>query len=812
LGRVLGIIYVIKGKNIIFMRAKKRFKLLMPFYFAICIALFPLGIRAQKVTMSGYVKDKSNGEVLIGAYAQLKDKSIGAVTNVYGFYSLTTNPGNYILTVSYMGYGTLEVPVDLSKNAYLNCELEIATKTLKEVVVTAKKSNENVVSSQMSLTRLSAATIKQVPVIYGETDIMRTLQLLPGVKSTGEAGTGLSVRGGTRDQNMIILDEAPVYNANHLGGLFSVFNNDAIKSVELYKGNIPVSYGGRLSSLVDIRMKDGNFKQFAASGGIGTISSRLTLEMPIVKDKGSIMISGRRTYIDLLTKLVSKIYDTVQEIPYSFYDLNLKANYSIDENNRVYLSGYFGRDGFSSNNNNDMKTSFNWGNYTGTTRWNHTFNQQLFSNFTFLISDYDYKFGNEMKIGREQKILKFDFSAAIKDYSFKTDLGYYLNEKNIIRFGIGTIYHDFNTGEVDGRNDTVKFNFKMPIMKSVENSAYLGNEQKINDRLTLKYGLRFSLFSNIGSAIVNHLDENYYTIKQDTIAKNKFYNTYHGFEPRLGTNFVISENSSLKAGYSRTYQYLLVASNSVAGNPLDVWISVNKNIKPEIADLFSVGYFRNFLQNKIEGSVEVYYKNMQNQVDFKEFSQPLFNPRVDEALRFGKGRAYGIEFSLRKNEGKLTGWISYTLSRSERKIKDIQEKDWYLSPYDVPNDFSIVAMYELTKRLSISTVWVYQTGRPFNSPAARWEFGKLILPYYPGRNKDRYPNYHRLDLSVTVKSKIKPNKRWHGEWIFSAYNAYNQDNASSIYFETDKLNPLRTKAMQSTLFKIMPSVTYNFNF
>jgi hypothetical protein len=597
-----------------------------------------------------------------------------------------------------------------------------------------------------------------------------------------------------------------------MGGIFSVFNNDAIKSVELYKGNIPVSYGGRLASLIDIRMKDGNFKQFAASGGIGTISSRLTLEMPIVKDKGSIMISGRRTYIDLLTKLASKITDSIQEIPYKFYDLNLKANYSLDENNRVYLSGYFGRDNLSSTNANDTKTSFDWGNYTGTARWNHTFNQKLFSNFTFLISNYDYQFGYEVKIGREKKIMKTDFSAAIKDYSFKTDLGFYLNEKNTIRFGIGSIYHDFNTGKVDGQNDTVKFNFKMPLMKSIENSAYLGNDQEINEWLTLKYGLRFSLFSNIGPAIVDHLNADYLTIRQDTIVKNKIYNTYHGIEPRIGANFIISENSSIKTGYSRTYQYLLVASNSVAGNPLDVWISVNKNIKPEIADQVSVGYFRNFLQNKIEGSVEVYYKNMQNQVDFKEFSEPLFNPRVDEALRFGKGRAYGIELSLRKNEGKFTGWVSYTLSRSERKIKDIQEKDWYLSPYDIPHDFSIVAMYELTKRINVSAVWVYQTGRPFNSPAARWEFGKLILPYYPGRNKDRYPNYHRLDLSLTLKSKVKPNKRFRGEWVFSAYNAYNKDNATSIYFETDKTDPLRTKAMQSSLFRIMPSITYNFNF
>jgi hypothetical protein len=594
--------------------------------------------------------------------------------------------------------------------------------------------------------------------------------------------------------------------------MFSVFNNDAIKSVDLYKGNIPVSQGGRLASLVDIRMKDGNNKQFNATGGIGTISSRLTLEAPIVKEKGSFMISGRRTYIDLLTKAAAKLNDKMVEVPYNFYDLNMKSNYTIDNNNRVYLSGYFGRDVFNMGANTNNKTNFDWGNYTATARWNHTFNPKLFSNFTLLLSDYDYLFGNEMKVGRKEKLYKFEYDASIRDYSAKADLGYYLDGKNTINFGIATIYHDFNTGRIHGQDDTVKFDLKMPVMKSIENSAYLGNTQELSNIISLKYGLRFSLFSNIGPAYDNHLNSDYESVKQDTIKKNKIFNTYSGLEPRLGATFNISERSSIKAGYSRTYQYLLVASNSIAGNPLDVWISVNKNIKPEIANQYSLGYFRNFFDNKIEASVELYYKNMVNQIEFKEFAEPQFNQVVEEELRFGKGRAYGLELTLRKNEGKFSGWVSYSYSRSERKIKDIQEKGWYLSPYDIPNDLSIVGMYQISKRTSLSAVWVYQNGRPFNSPSARWEYGNLILPYYPGRNKDRYPDYHRLDISATIQNKKNFNRRFKGEWVISVYNIYNQKNAASIYFERDELSTYRTRAMKSTMFSFMPSVTYNFKF
>ena len=647
--------------------------------------------------------------------------------------------------------------------------------------------------------------------MLGETDVIKTLSLMPGVKLTGEASSSLSIRGGNRDQNLLMLDEAIVYNASHLGGFFSVFNNDAIKNIELYKGNIPAQYGGRLSSLIDVRMKDGNNKKISGTGGIGIISSRLTLEVPVVKNKGSIIISGRRTYYDLLFKMLHSLDDTIPELPVHFYDLNMKANYTVNEKHRLFISGYFGRDAADLSVGEDISSAFNWGNYTGTLRWNYIINSRLFSNVTLLASNYDYAIENKITLGREKREFMFTWDAYLRDYSAKIDLGYYLNPKNTVRFGAITTYHDFNIGEVNGKDDSVKWDYRIPKVYCLDYALYISNEQNVGDKLKLSYGLRLSVLQNIGKATVYSYED--YEVTDTTLYKwGEIYNTYGGLEPRFGLTYILSPDNSIKMGYTRTRQYLQVATNSTSGTPLDVWIPSSPNIKPQTADQYSIGYFRNIKDNRIKTSVEIYYKHMQNQIDFKEFAEPYLNPQIEGELRFGKGRAYGAEFLVEKNEGKLTGWLSYTLSRTERNITDIQEKGWFTSIYDIPHDFSVVASYNAAKRVVLSINWVYQSGRPLNSPVARWEYGNLILPYYPGRNKDRMPAYHRLDAGIELKGKDKPGKRFSKSLNISVYNVYNRKNANVIYFFQDDENPGITKASRVALFGIFPSVTYNFKF
>ncbi len=769
----------------------------------------------QKVTISGHVKDKNNGEVLIGANIYEKGTSFGSSTNAYGFYSLTISSGKHTLIYSYMGYQVRKIKLNLTQDTTINMELAPRTKEIKEVVVSARKDNENVVSTDVSMEKLNSRTIKEIPVLMGEADMIKSLQLTPGVKSVGSMSSGMSIRGGARDQNLLLLDEAPVYNASHLSGLFSVFNNDAIKNVKLYKANIPARYGGRLSSLLDIRMNDGNSKKISGTGGIGLISSSLTVEGPIVKDKGSFIVSGRRTYMDVIVDLVRDVSknEEIQRFPVHFYDLNTKMNYEINENNRIFASGYFGRDVFAYSLGNGSSSNFDWGNYTTTLRWNHVFNQKLFSNFTFVASNYDYLLKNEFSIGeQDKKTFSFTYDAFVKDYSMKMDFNYYLNESNTIHFGGQSIFHDFNTGIVEGRQDTMEFQHKLPQIQSVESAIYLSNEQEINQDLKLKYGLRYSVLQNIGKATVNVVDDNYNVTGEKHYKAGEVYNTYHGLEPRVAMTYVFSEKHSVKASYSRTRQYMFVASNSRSGNPLDIWMSANPNIEPQYGDQYSSGYYRNFLDNKIETSLDIYYKTMRNQVAFKAFAEPQFNPDIEEDLRFGKGRAYGLELMLRKPDGRLNGWISYSYSRSERKITDIQEDDWFPSPYDRPHDLSIVAMYDISERVSFSANWTYKTGRPLNAPAARYEYGNLVLPYYPGRNQDRMPDYHRLDLSVTIAGEQKPSKKFHGEWVISVYNAYARKNADALFFEQENFDSYKTQATRVSYFTIFPSVSYKFKF
>ncbi|HEX2921261.1 MAG TPA: TonB-dependent receptor [Bacteroidales bacterium] len=780
------------------------------------ITLFLLSVpvitHGQKVTLSGNIKDKNNGETLIGVSVFVKGTTTGIATNSYGFYSLSMNPGRYNVIIRYIGYETIDTVLNLQENRILNIEMIEQISQLQEVVVKAVRSEDNVTSTQMSKVTMSNKTIKQIPVSFGEADVIKTLVLLPGVKSADEGGSTLSVRGGGRDQNLIMLDEATVYNASHLGNLLSVFNNDAVQSIDFYKGNVPAQYGGRLSSVIDIRMKDGNNKRFSASGGIGTLSSRIALEGPINKGRGSYIISARRAYIDLLMKLMHAVNDTIPEIPYYFFDTNLKANYNLNQRNKIFLSGYFGKDVFEMNSeDNSFKNGFSWGNYTGTLRWNNIASDKIFTNLTLLVSNYNYSFDNEFTYGKPAKETKYAWDAFLLDYSAKYDLTYYLNEKNTIKTGLSSTMHKFNPGEVIGHDDTLKYNFAIPGNKALEHALYISNEWKLAPEITLEYGLRYSLFQNIGKATIYKLDETHSTIDTLEYKKGKVFNHFQSLEPRFAFTYLLDENSSIKAGYSRTSQFVHVASNSNTGSLIDIWVGSGPNIKPQMADLYSVGYFRNFLGNKIEASLEVYYKNMFNQIEFREFATPQFNERMDEDFRFGKGRSYGVELFVKKAEGKLTGWVSYSLSKTEKKIKDIQEKNWFLSTFDRPHDLSVVAMYNFSPKITFSANFQLKSGRPFTSPALGYQYDGTQIAYYPKRNNDRMPIYHRLDLSLTL-NKSKPEKRFHRELIFSIFDVYNRNNPITIYFRPDEKDENITHAYKQSFLGFMPSVSWNFSF
>ncbi len=754
---------------------------------------------ASKYTISGYVKN-SSGEELIGATIYARNLGIGTVTNVYGFYSLTLPEGKHNIEYSYIGQETQSKELLLNKSIRLNISLYESSETLEEVIITAERKNENVIRTEMSTTKLQAKEIKKIPALMGEIDVIKTLQLLPGIQSTGEGFSGFNVRGGSPDQNLILFDEATVYNASHLMGFFSVFNNDAVKDLKIYKGDIPAQYGGRLSSLLDIRMKEGNQKNFEATGGIGTISSRLTLEGPIIEDKWSVLVSARRTYADLFLLLSSD--DAMKSTKLYFYDLNLKTNYKISDKDRIFVSGYFGRDVLKFS---DLY-SFDWGNYTLTTRWNHLFTEKLFSNFSFIYSKYDYK----MESGDDN--LGFNWISNLEDFKFKADLNYYPNPKNTIKFGLEVIHHHFIPGVANSMGESANTTISMPESYALEYGLYLSNEHKLLDKLTLNYGLRGSMFQNMGDATSYSFDDNYEKTDSATYDRWEIFNTFSGLEPRLSLNYTLNPKSSIKASYSRTLQYMHLASNSTAGSPLDVWVPSSPNIDPQLADQVALGYFRNFFDNSIETSVEIYYKDMQNQIDFKDFADLMLNAEYESEFRIGNAWSYGAEFFIRKQQGKFTGWISYTLAKAERKIPEINDGKIYSSSYDRPHNISIVAMYDLTKRWNVSATWVYASGSPVTFPTGRYEQGNMIVPIYSERNGYRMPDYHRMDLSITLKSKEKPNKRMTSDLNLSIYNIYNRHNAWMINFSQDEDNPNTTVAELVYVFPIIPSLTWNFHF
>jgi hypothetical protein len=755
----------------------------------------------KKNTISGHIKDAHTGEMLIGATVYVKEALTGTSSNLYGFYSISLIPGSYSLTFSYIGFRSEVLAINLNEDINLEIELIKTEEVLQEVVITGERQDKNVKSAEMSVVKMESKTIKQIPALFGETDVIRALQLLPGVQTGAEGSTGFSVRGGSPDQNLVLLDEATVYNAGHMLGFFSVFNNDAVKDVTLYKGDIPVAYGGRLASLLDVRMKEGNTKKLSGTGGIGLISSRITLEGPIANENTSFIVSGRRTYVDLFIPLLgnadlkgSKLY---------FYDFNFKVNHTINENNRVFVSAYLGKDVFK-----NEFALMGLGNTTITARWNHLFSQKLFSNFTFLKSTYQYELGTP-----EGEANSFTWKSRLDDYSSKADFTFYLNPENTIRFGVSTTYHAFDPGKAKGTGDETFFNeYILPKNYALESGIYLSDEQKFGSLLTLKYGLRFSICQNIGPATVYNFDKNYEAIDSTIYSKGNFYNTYSGIEPRLGITYLLTEHSSIKANYSHTIQYLQLAQNSTAGTPLDIWFPASRNVKPQVSDQGAIGYFRNFLDNKIETSVEGYYKFMQNSIDFKDHAQLLLNKKLEGELRFGESWSYGLEFMVRLTSGPLTGWVSYTLSKAERQVREINNGNPYPAPYDKPHDVSVVLNYDLSKRLAVGVNWVYSSGSPVTFPTGRAIWGNKVVPIYSDRNQYRMPDYHRLDFSMTLRGKEKPEKKFYGEWNLSVYNAYARKNAWAINFVQDTEDPYKTYAEKTYLFSIIPSISYNFHF
>ncbi len=760
--------------------------------------LFSVPLLAQEnFTISGTVKLKSTGETVIGA--TIRSGKTGTVSNEYGFYSLTLPKGKNTLEVSSIGQETKKVDVTLEKNTILNISLEDASQNLGEVTIKSTASGRSISGTQMGVERLSTAEIKNIPVLMGERDLMKAVQLLPGIKSAGDGNSGFYVRGGATDQNLILLDEAPVYNASHLLGFFSTFNSDAIKDMTLYKGGMPAQYGGRLSSVLDIKMNDGNNQDYSVSGGIGLISAKLNVEGPIVKDKSSFLISGRRTYADVFLKLSPD--STINQNRLYFYDLNAKLNYTLGQKDRLYLSGYFGQDQLG------VGESFglSWGNATGTARWNHIFNSKMFSNTSLIFSNYNYKI--KIRAGAND----FQIFSQIRDWNLKQEFQWYANSRNSVRFGLNSIFHTLRPGEITSSSTSSVNSSALQQRYSLENSIFGTNTWKASEKFSLTYGVRLTAFSILGKG--DFFDMNSKGEITDTFnyKAGEIVKTYVNPEPRLAASYEFNESASVKASYVRNVQNMHLISNSTSNNPTDKWIASTNLIKPEIADQYSIGYYKNLADNKYELTLETYYKDMQNQIDYRNGADIFINSdAIESQLLFGKGRAYGLEMQFKKKVGKWTGWVSYTLSKTERKIDGISNNEWYNARQDRTHDISVVSTYQLNKKWTLSGNWVYYTGNAITFPAGKYTVNNQVVFYYTERNGYRMPAYHRLDLGATCV--LKQTKKTLSELSFSVYNAYGRENAYTIEFRQSKSDPTRTEAVQTALFKFIPSVSYNFKF
>lgn len=749
-----------------------------------------------KHTISGTITDATTGESLIGTSITVKDlPSTGVTTNAYGYFSLTLPDANYTFVISYLGYEIITLPVNLNENKVMNFKLKPISQQLNDVEITAQRKNHNITSNEIGMEKLEVKELAKIPVLFGEADIMKTLKLTPGIKSAGEGSGGMFVRGGNNSQNLILLDEATVYNADHLLGFFSTFNSDAIKDIQMFKGTAPAEYGGRISSVLDVKMNDGNNQDYHVGGGIGLISSRLNVEGPIVKDKSSFLITGRRTYADLFLKLSSD--DLINNNQLYFYDLNVKINYIINDKNRLYLSGYFGRDVFEFQD----RFGINWGNKTGTLRWNHIWNEKLFSNTSLIYSDYDYKVSIQDA--------GFSLTSIIKNWNLKHEFQYFMNSKNTLTFGINSVYHTIIPGQLETSEESEITPIQLQEKFAVDNGIYFSNVWKPSYNLNINYGIRMSVYHQFGPGDF-YTYQNGEVMDTTSYKKGEIVKTYFNFEPRLNIAYILNDRNSLKISYTRNTQNLHLVSNSTSAMPTDIWLSSSNNVKPEIGDQVSLGYFTNFAKDKYQLSGEVYYRWMQNQLDLKNGANINANDKIEGELLFGKGRAYGLELLLKKKQGKLTGWVGYTFSRTERLIDGINNNNWYPAKQDITHDFSVVGIYDFNKKWSVSASWVYNTGNAVTFPSGKYLINGNVQYYYTERNGYRMPDYHRLDIGAT--RTLKKTKKFESSLNFSVYNAYGHKNPFSIDFEQDENDPSKTNAIMTYLFTYVPSITYNFKF
>jgi hypothetical protein len=777
-------------------------------FFLILFTLLPALVFAQKkVTLSGYIKDAASSETIIGANIYIKELKQAAQTNTYGFYSVTVPAGKYEVIFTYVGFITQTDTLNLIEDRVLNVQLRDQT-TLKEVEISSR-GNENVKGTEMGTISLSVDKTKTLPVIFGESDILKTLQLMPGVMSAGEGNSGFYVRGGGPDQNLVLLDDAVVYNTGHLFGFFSVFNSDALKNVTLIKGGMPANYGGRLSSVVDVSMKDGNMKEYHAEGGIGLIASRLTLEGPIKKEKGSFMLSGRRTYLDVILKPFIK--GALKNSGYFFYDANLKGNYNITDKDRIYLSGYLGLDKFKfAGESGNFNADIPWGNNTATLRWNHLFSNKIFTNTTLVYNDYD--FASTFKA----QSAEFKLSSGVRDWNLKSDLDYYTSFNHHIKGGISYTYHKFIPNQISGKiSDSVELNPDDALIKYAhEAGAYIMDDFDLTKWLRINAGVRYSWFGQIGPYKDYVYDYKVQRIDSTEYKPGQLIKQYGGFEPRLNVRVQFNDNSSIKASVAKSYQYIHLLSNNGSTLPTDIWVPSTLRVKPQAAWQYSLGYFKNLMNNKIETSVEVYYKKMENQVEYRSGYLPssLTDPELDYV--FGSGEAYGSEFFINKTRGKFTGWIGYTLAWTYRKFPDLNGGKRYPAKYDRRHDLSVVASYEISKKWTLSGVFIYATGNAITLPSNLYFIEAGLVQQFSELNAYRVFAYHRMDLSAIYKPQRKKPRKWEGSWAFSIYNVYSRQNPYFIYLDTegDVNKGVDVKVKQVSIFPIIPSITYNFKF
>jgi hypothetical protein len=771
----------------------------------------------DKFTLSGIITDSKTNETLIGVNVYIPEIKSATRTNEYGFYSITLPEGNYNIEISYIGFQTITKNVILLESTKTNFSLFDSSEVLKEVIISGQNSSSNIRSPEMSLNKLSISSIKKMPVVLGEVDIIKSLLLLPGVTNAGEGASGFNVRGGGADQNLILLDEATIFNSSHVFGFFSVFNPDAIKDLTLYKGGIPARYGGRASSVLDIYQKDGSSKGFHVNGGIGLISSRILAEGPIVKDKGSFLLGGRSSYAHLFLKLSE---DQKDNFAY-FYDLNAKLSYKLNTNNNLYLSGYFGRDVFSLN-----KRFMNiYGNSTLNLRWNHLFSDKLFSNLSLIYSDYYY--------GLDLDFVGFKWDSGIRNYNIKYDFKNYISDNFKLNYGINAIYYDFNPGTIIPSNTSSGINFDQLDKKyAFEPAVYLSADQEISKKISLSYGLRYSLFYRLGQSTVNNyannnpitfntdlqLYEKATPISTQFYGKNKTIKSYNNLEPRFSVAYKINDDQSVKASYNRMAQYLQLISNTSSPTPLDVWTPSDNYIKPQIADQVALGYFKNFSDKMYSLEVETYYKKVQNRLDYIDGANLIANKAIEQIILNGQLRSYGLELMFRKNEGKLNGWISYTLSKSEQQTPGrtplevgINDGQWYNSVYDKLHNIAITSSYNLNEKWSFGANFSLQSGQPVTYPTGQYDYLGITVPSYGLRNENRLPTYHHLDIAATLTPRKNNDRSWKAEWVFSIYNLYNRRNAASISFR-ENADTGNNEAVRTSIFGIVPAVSYNFKF